>query len=325
MIQSSGFLDQLHGRRRLGIKVHFGEDGNRTHLSPDYVRIAVETVSRKVADCQLIETSTLYRGKRAQAQSHVALAHEHGFTSQRVLAPIAILDGHQGEDYYEVPTGLESLPRARLARKLKHFPWILNLAHFKGHFVTGFGGVLKNLAMGLAAKSGKLAMHSRSRPAVDPRKCTSCGSCVDYCPHQAIAFIRDVAAIGRSCTGCAGCIAICPAGAIRIDWNEAAANVGRKVVEYAYAVLAGRRALHLNFLINVTPNCDCMGTVETPFMPDVGIFGSLDPVACEQAAFDRAQAGLRKLYPHLAPEQAIAYAEQLGLGSRSYELLELPA
>jgi hypothetical protein len=320
LIEESDFLDRIDPRRRLGIKVHFGEDGNRNHLPPSYVRAAAETVARRVTDCVLLETSTLYRGRRATARSHLELAHEHGFTLPAVMTPIDIIDGKQGEDFYEVPINLKHVKQARLGRRLKYVRSILNMAHFKGHFVTGFGGVLKNLAMGLAAKGGKLEMHSRSKPVVNAKKCTSCGNCVDYCPHQAIDFVQHVARIGRSCTGCAGCVSICTHGAVTIDWNEAAENVGMKIAEYAYAALRNRIALHMNFLVRVTPNCDCMNAAEEPIMPDTGVFASLDPVACEQAAFDRAWPALKKLYGHLAPERSLEYAEEIGLGSRTYEL-----
>jgi hypothetical protein len=324
MIEHSGFLARLNSRRRLGIKLHFGEEGNRNHLKPEWVRIAAETVGRRVTDCQLLETTTLYRGSRARASTHLALAQKHGFTLANTMTPIEIIDGEHGEDYYEVPVNLELVKTARLGRKLKYVPFLLNMAHFKGHFVTGFGGVLKNLAMGLAAKGGKLEMHSQSRPHVDGRKCTSCGDCVEHCPARAIDFVQEVARIGRSCTGCAGCVMVCNQGAIRIDWNEAAETVGQKVVEYACAVLRDRTVLHMNFVVRVTPNCDCMGTTEKPVMPDVGVFAARDPVACEQAAFDRAWPALRELYPHLRPEREIEYAEKIGLGSRTYEIEELP-
>jgi hypothetical protein len=324
LIEASGFLARINHRRELGIKVHFGEDGNHNHLKPAYVLAAARTVCRRVTRCALLETSTLYHGRRATARSHLALAREHGFTLQSVMTPIEMIDGKQGESFYEVPIDLKLVKRAKLGRKLRYIPFLLNLAHFKGHFVTGFGGVFKNLAMGLAAKSGKLEMHSQSKPVVNPERCASCGDCIDYCPQQAIDFVHEIARIGRSCTGCASCITVCRHGAITINWNEAAENVGLKIIEYAYAVLQGRIALHMNFVVNVTPNCDCIGTTEKPVMPDVGVFASLDPVACEQAAYERVQPALQKLYPHLAPGTALEYAEQLGLGSRQYELETLP-
>jgi uncharacterized protein len=321
LIEQSGFLEKINCRRRLGIKVHFGEDGNHNYLDPSFVRAAVEVVCRRVTDCVLLETSTLYRGRRATAKTHLSLAHEHGFTLASVMMPIDIIDGRQGEASYSVPVDLKLVKEAHLGRRLKHVPTILNMAHFKGHFVTGFGGVLKNLAMGLASKRGKLEMHCLSKPNVNPDRCTSCGDCVEYCPSDAIDFVHEVARIGRSCSGCAACITVCRQGAIGLDWGEAAENVGLKVTEYALAVLRDRVALHLNFVINVTPNCDCMAVTEKPIMPDVGIFASLDPVACEQAAFDRAGPALKKTYPKLIPEKQIEHAEKIGLGSRKYELI----
>jgi uncharacterized Fe-S center protein len=323
LLEATGFLDKLTHRHRLGIKLHFGEEGNRNYLRPEWVRAAVTTVARRVVDVVLLETTTLYRGSRARGSTHVALAHRHGFTLANVMAPVQIVDGEQGEDCYEVPVNRNYVAQAKLGRKLRYVPQLLNLAHFKGHFVTGFGGVLKNLAMGLAAKSGKLDMHSLSKPVVNEAKCASCGDCVEYCPHQAIDFIKEVARIGRSCTGCAGCIAVCRPGAISIQWNEAAENVGMKVVEYAWAVLKDRLALHVNFVLKVTPNCDCMGITEDPLLPDVGVFASFDPVACEQAAWDATQVALKKQYPHLEPERQIAYAEELGLGTRQYEIVKI--
>jgi hypothetical protein len=66
-----------------------------------------------------------------------------------------------------------------------------------------------------------------------------------------------------------------------------------------------------------------MSANEKPLIPDVGVFASLDPVACEQAAYDRAGAVLEKQYPKLTPRRQIEYAEEIGLGSRRYELVPL--
>jgi len=209
ILEASGFFKRLRPKKKLGIKVHFGEHGNNNHLRPEYVRAAAVAASYYNLQPVVIETTALYRGRRQNAAEHLKLAREHGFTMASVLAPLEILDGRHGEKFYNVPTDSDLVPTAHLAHGLRRIRYIINLAHFKGHFVTGFGGIIKNLAMGLAAKAGKLEMHSSSKPAVDPEKCTSCGDCVDYCPNDAINYVQYVAQIGTGCTGCGGCLTIC--------------------------------------------------------------------------------------------------------------------
>ncbi|MFO7638213.1 MAG: DUF362 domain-containing protein [bacterium] len=323
ILTASGFLAGLKPRKKLGLKVHFGEAGNDNHLDPAFVRAAAVAASHHNLQPVQVETTALYRGRRQNAAEHLRLAREHGFGVERTLAPIEILDGERGERYYEVPLESGLVPVARLARGLHRFTYLVNLAHFKGHFVAGFGGTLKNLAMGLAAKAGKLEMHSDSKPHVDAERCASCGLCVEYCPSGAIGFHQYVASIGPECTGCGGCLAICPQGAVQVKWNQASNTVQLKMAEYARAVLAGRRAFHFDFALRITPNCDCNAETEQPFMPDLGVFGSHDPVACDQAAYDRVKPGLARLYPKLDPETLLAAAERLGVGSRQYRLKEL--
>ncbi|HMD68545.1 MAG TPA: hypothetical protein VKF42_06650, partial [Chitinivibrionales bacterium] len=60
---------------------------------------------------------------------------------------------------------------------------------------------------------------------------------------------------------------------------------------------------------------------------DVGIFASADPVAIDQACFDmvREKAGgidvFKKAHPDRDGLRQLKYAEKLGIGSRSYELV----
>ncbi len=322
-LEASGFFHRLRPRKRVGIKVHFGESGNRNHLRPELVRAAAVAASYYNLQPVVVETTALYRGRRQEALEHLKLAHEHGFTIERVLVPIEILDGRHGERSYSVPLNSRLVPVARLAHGLRRIRYIINLAHFKGHMVAGFGGVVKNLAMGLAAKAGKLEMHSQSKPRIDPDKCSSCGDCVDYCPRDAINFVQYVAQIGPGCTGCGGCLAICKQNAIGIAWDAASETVQLKMVEYARAVLHERESFHFNVCLNITPNCDCNNTTEKPIMHDVGLFGSLDPVACEQAAWDRVAPKLKAVWPRLKPELLLDSAAALGLGTREYRLFRL--
>ena len=71
-----------------------------------------------------------------------------------------------------------------------------------------------------------------------------------------------------------------------------------------------------------------MGTVEKPLMDDVGILASTDPVAIDQAALDliAKKSGsdpLKNAHPDIDYNVQLAHAEKIGLGSRTYELVEI--
>lgn len=317
------FFEKLAGNKKLGIKVHFGEDGNHNYLNPLYVKIIIDLAKHAGVNPTLIETTTLYRGARQNRTSHIKLAEKHGFKENIVGVPIAILDGEHGEAFTEVNVNLEYVKRAKIAKDIAMFDGILNLAHYKGHFVVGFGGTLKNIAMGLAAKGGKLEMHSLTKPFIKQSKCKKCETCLNVCPVDAIIITNDSSVITKDCIGCASCIEVCSEGAIQINWNEASESTQKKMAEYAWAILHNRLALHFNFALKITPNCDCWNETEKPIMPDIGVFVSYDPVACDAAVWELTKNNINKLYPKLKPELLLDYSEKLGLGKKSYEIVEI--
>jgi len=307
-----------------GIKVHFGEKGNKTFIPADYSRVAVEFLKQKGARPFLFETSTLYYGQRGNAIDHLNLAHRHGFSADKIGAPILIIDGMRGEDSIEVPVNGQLLKTARLGALIAEIPALLGFSHFNGHMLSGFGASIKNFSMGTAARAGKLEMHSLTKPWIDAEKCINCGDCQRQCPADAIETRGDAFVIVESkCTGCAGCIGVCPVKAVRINWDEAADSASKKMAEYALATLQGKEGFYTNFLINITRECDCWGQVMEPMCADVGILASRDPVAADQACFDMVENAIRSAHPEVDPEIQLAHAEEIGLGSRDYELEEL--
>ncbi|MCS7258460.1 MAG: DUF362 domain-containing protein [candidate division WOR-3 bacterium] len=317
------FLEQFTLKDRLALKVHFGEKNNYNHLAPEYVKMIIEIIKKSQLKVSVVETSSLYRGARQNRTAHLKLAIEHGFSEEYLNAPIEILDGERGEEYFEVPTPFTSVKKAKLARGLQNFSGIVNLAHFKGHFVVGFGGALKNIAMGLAAKGGKLEMHSETKLSIKEVKCQKCKKCLEVCPAQAILITETSSLITNKCVGCACCVEVCPIGAIKINWDSASETTQVRMAEYVWAILQNRRAIHFNFAIKITPNCDCMDFTEDPMMPDIGLFASLDPVACDNAVWEQVHIAIRNLYPQLNPEIILEYSEKIGLGTRKYKLIEI--
>lgn len=329
LVEESGVLAPVKPGRRIGIKVHFGEDGNDNYIPPAYIREIIRLVKQKGGKPVLVETTTLYRGRRQHAKSHKQLAYEHGFLPRQILAPIAIVDGGRSGDYAEVPVGLKHVKRAKLAKGIDALDYLVSCAHVKGHMLSGFGGAVKNLAMGLAAKGGKLEMHSSSKPTVAEERCEGCGQCIEYCPRSAISLPGNGTKSGRAaidrnrCVGCAGCLAACPKNAIRIGWDGESVPVQEKMAEYCYAVLRRLPVGAVNFLMNITPNCDCFSVTEKPFMADVGVMASTDPIACDQAALDRIASRLKKVHPTIDPAVQLEYSERLGIGRRDYRMIAL--
>jgi uncharacterized Fe-S center protein len=215
------------------------------------------------------------------------------------------------------------------------------VTHVKGHEATGFGGALKNVGMGLGCRSAKQRMHADFRPEVTAATCTACRRCVQWCPVGAIAIGPDrVAEVDYAvCYGCGECVASCPYGAIATQWTTDADTLQEKIVEHAVGALAGKdgKVLYVSFVTAVSPDCDCWSFSDAPIVPDLGVLVSTDIVAIEQAAYDLVtqavglpgsrgegmEAGSDKFTRITGVDgtRAIAYAEELGLGTRQYELV----
>jgi hypothetical protein len=82
--------------------------------------------------------------------------------------------------------------------------------------------------------------------------------------------------------------------------------------------------------MSVTKDCDCFGTPDMhKIVDDIGIVASTDPVAADKAALDlvekKAGRKLQDLIENnaLIPIHQIRHAENIGLGSSNYELIEI--
>ena len=220
--------------KEVPIKVHFGEKGNITYTpSTCYVDI-IDYLKDKGLSPLYIETNVLYRGARTTSTSHIKLAKDHGFTQ----IPIVIADGETGVEYDSIEINKEFFDTCMIGKEYSKYNKILVMSHFKGHQMAGFGGSIKQLAMGFASRGGKLAQHSGISPVVDAHKCISCGLCIEKCDFDAITMDQTAIISEDKCTGCAGCIAVCPEGAIRNRWN--ATHFYERVSEYAYAAAKGK-------------------------------------------------------------------------------------
>lgn len=312
----------------VAIKLHFGEYGNLSFIRPQYLRILVEKLKSIGAKVFLTDANTLYVGHRSNAVDHLLNAYLNGFTLDVVGAPIVIADGLKGSDYVSIKVDGNYVKEAKIASAIAHADVLIFVTHFKGHEQTGFGGALKNVGMGCASRQGKLEQHSDSKPKVEENLCVACRTCEKFCPTGAMS-VKKVAKIDYElCIGCGQCIAMCNYGAVEPSWDNSAELLSKKMIEYAKAVLKDKRAIFINFVMDVSPDCDCWHVNRPPVSPDIGILASSDPVAIDQACMDlilkiTQQDPFLKAHPNVLWETQLAYAERIGLGSRNYELVQI--
>lgn len=345
LLECVGIEKRIKKNSLVAIKIHFGERGNTAFISPVFVRNIVDKIKNYDGKPFITDTNSLYLGDRNEAVSHLTLATLHGFTYPVVNAPLVIADGIRGNTAVKVKIEKPHFKEVCIGAELYYADNIISVAHFKGHDLTGFGGTIKNLGMGGASRQGKLAQHSNISPKVEQELCIGCGDCIDICPSQAISLKSKKSRIDQeNCIGCAECISICPCEAIKIQWNETSDIFQEKMVEHAFGVLKGKegRAIFLNFLMNISPACDCYAHADAPIVPNIGILASTNPVAIDQASLDlvnkeigiknsalksnfkKGEDKFRGLYPEIDWEIQLDYAEKLGMGSRrGYELIRI--
>jgi uncharacterized Fe-S center protein len=347
LIKKAG-IDTIDFNKKItAIKIHFGEPGNLAYIRPNFAATIVKHISGKGGKPFLTDSNTLYSGRRSNAVDHLRSAWENGFNPMVVDCPVIIADGLKGSDYTEVPVNLEHCKTAKIGKAVMDADVIISMNHFKGHELTGFGGVLKNLGMGCAAVGGKMELHSTSAPEIVAENCTGCRICEKNCAQHAITVGADkIAAINyETCVGCGQCVAVCQYDAAQAVWNSASELTNHKIAEYTYAIVKDKPAFHISFIMNVSPDCDCWGFNDYPLVPDIGIAASFDPIALDQACVDMVIAapslpfsrinhdhahghltGKDKFaltHPNVHWEAGLEYGEKIGLGSRKYELVKI--
>ena len=342
LVNAAGINKIVFKDKFTAIKIHFGEYGNLAYIRHNYAAQMVQMIKKLDGRPFLTDSNTLYSGKRSNALDHLTTAYENGFNPLTVGCHVLIADGLKGTDCKEIEINQKHCKTAKIGNAIADADIIISMNHFKGHEMTGFGGALKNIGMGSGSRGGKLEMHSASKPQMNKENCVACAQCVKNCAQKAIHFDKNKKADidYEKCVGCGQCVAVCLYGAAQVLWNQAGAVANEKIAEYAFAVLKGKPHFHVNFVMNVSPECDCWGSNDLPIIPDIGIAASFDPVALDKACADmvnkapmnkgsildqkKYQEGTDK-FNHIHPDTdwkvALQHAEEIGLGNLQYELV----
>ena len=239
----------------------------------------------KLVDGTIVECNTAYGGGRDKTEDHLKVVEAHGFTA---IAEVDIMDA-EGEMKLPVKD-TKHFKYNLVGDHLPRYDFMINLAHFKGHVAAGLGGVLKNQSIGVASSHGKALLHSAGR--------TEDTRLVWKLEEDQDGFLESMAAAAQS------------------------------VAEFF-----GDNILYINVMNNISIDCDCDAHPAPPEIQDIGILSSLDPVALDQACLELIHGvkcdehnNNKPLLERIAARHGahtIDYAEQLGMGSKEYELVEV--
>ena len=138
---------------RVAVKLSTGEPGNNNYLNPDLIKDLVHKVNGTIIEC-----ITAYGGGRADTESHLKAAADHGFTA---IAKVDIMDA-DGEVSLPVAGG-KHLKEDFVGKNYPDYDFTVVLSHFKGHPMGGFGGAIKNISIGIASSAGKAWIHSAGK------------------------------------------------------------------------------------------------------------------------------------------------------------------
>lgn len=134
----------------VAVKVHSGEKGNQNFLKPEFLKNIIEYVNGTVVEC-----NTAYIGKRETTKKHMKLMEYHGWSK---LFNVDILDSEGPDKVLDIPEG-KVINKNYVGKNIDNYESMLVISHFKGHPMGGYGGALKQLAIGLASSKGKRYIH----------------------------------------------------------------------------------------------------------------------------------------------------------------------
>ncbi len=342
-------LEKLNLRERVKdetvvIKMHTGNTVGYSTVHPVFVRKVVQAVKRGGGRPYVADVTWDANG-----------AEERGYSSETLGCPVYAAAGPDDKHSYAHERPFKNISEWRIAGLIQDATFLINLAHAKGHPSCGYGGAFKNLALGCMVGSTRSAIHDVMQfdrywfadrcPDDEARK-----RIIASCPHAALVEDKndpkELHLHPEQCNQCMRCLKVAPAGSLKIDavnfhaFQEAVAISTSLVL----GTFAEGKAVHLVLANQITPVCDCFGFTGMAVLPDAGIFGSDDIVAVDQAVLDathkltlmeeniptsmevhtREGHPLRWLHgPYKDPYLVVGYGEALGLGTSTYELVDV--
>lgn len=149
MLRLYGKINQDIGGK-IALKVHTGEPHGPNILPPAWIK----NIQEHIANATIVECNVLYDSPRQTTEGHRQVLKTNGWT----FSDVDIMDA-EGDTPLPI-TGGQQLSEIRVGKHLLNYDSMIVLTHFKGHSLAGFGGSLKNIAIGCASsQGGKLQIH----------------------------------------------------------------------------------------------------------------------------------------------------------------------
>lgn len=327
----------------LALKMDLSEIGYAHYLPPIIFTTLFEKLRAHGVRPVITDSCSLYNGSRFDGYNWTHTALIQGFSGGETFdSQLMLACGYSGEEGNFYPAEGEHLGGVELGSLLTDTGGLVVISHVTAHPLLGLAGAVCNLGLGLLTGSGKARVHECLELEYQKEKCDNCGVCLPFCPTGAIAASEPTIAFERAiCNGCLGCFMSCPRQAFRIQ-SASITEFQYRLVEAAHTAKTHLRggAFFINFLNAVTPQPDDYPYSDIPFLPDLGILASEDPVALDWATYmmtvrspgvpgsiaedlqvlEKGQDKLQAI-TGLSPEKLLAYAEEMHLGNRECEFL----
>lgn len=272
---------------KVAVKISTGELGGHNYLKPELIEPLIEKTGGRIVEC-----NTAYAGKRMNTEDHRKTIEAHGFKDVDIM-------NEEGE--IKIPVKDDKWIKYDIVGShLQNYDFMINLAHFKGHAMGGFGGVLKNQSIGVASRNGKAYIHSAGRTEDYTKMWENLPEGWADSPDRNTPFIESMAAAAQA------------------------------VHEYFGK---GKNILYIDIMNNISIDCDCDSHPADPTIQDIGIAASLDPVALDKFCLDQVfnlpndeNNDTKALLDRINQRHGtrIVYrAEETGLGTTKYKVVNL--
>jgi uncharacterized Fe-S center protein len=342
-------LDALHVRDRVKgesvcLKLHVGSNIGYSVIHPVFVRKVVQAIKDGGGKPFIVDVDWDVNG-----------CETRGYTTEVLGCPVFPSAGPQNDYFYAHEWEYKNLKTWKVAGMVEDATFLVNFAHVKGHPSCSFGAAFKNIALGCVVGETRGKLHDTNHfdkywfKELCPDKSVM-QKIVDSCPMEAIVFDKqdpeELHVHFEPCNQCMRCQKVAPEGSLKIvpvnfhAFQEACAIS----TAITLSTFEKEKMVHLALANQMTPVCDCFGFTSMPILQDEGVFGSDDIVALDKAILDKIAAlpllvenvpTCMEVQPDAGhpfaqlhgkfkdPYVVVRYAEQLGLGSQDYQLVDV--